>query len=214
MWNMMVLTMCNFRIDEYMETKIAKLSDDDLELIKSTIRNLCNAEEPDEPRSRKTQWEDSMESFNRNQHHPAMIEERTNGAERFQNGNGANETDRVISATNGQYSVSPLINFRAVISHYTRVMLTYPRNLAASTTDRTDFRSLLRSFLLSHIAPIADNSRFATQPHKPPSTIPISQNPRTSFYTWAHNNRRRQRLVSLLLHLLQVPAWCSFCTGA
>lgn len=41
LWDMMVLTMCNFQMDEYMETAAAKLDADKLGQEKNTIRMLC-----------------------------------------------------------------------------------------------------------------------------------------------------------------------------
>ena len=43
LWDMMVLTVCNFRVDEYMESTVGKLSDADLEPLKAMIRRLCSA---------------------------------------------------------------------------------------------------------------------------------------------------------------------------
>lgn len=39
---MMVLTLCNFRVDEYMETTIAQLGKPDLKEAKTVIQTLCN----------------------------------------------------------------------------------------------------------------------------------------------------------------------------
>lgn len=41
LWDMMVLTICNFRVDEYMETAVPKLSEERLKLIRSTIHSIC-----------------------------------------------------------------------------------------------------------------------------------------------------------------------------
>lgn len=44
LWDMMVLTVCNFRVDEYMESAVTKLSDACLEPVKAMIRHLAMLE--------------------------------------------------------------------------------------------------------------------------------------------------------------------------
>lgn len=63
LWDMMVLTMCNFRVDEYMETAVAKLGGDELEAMKSIIRMLCKSQQAENPQPRKRPHEDSVKNI-------------------------------------------------------------------------------------------------------------------------------------------------------
>ena len=45
LWDMMVLSLSNYRVDEYMESTVAKLSDANLEPVKVMIRHPCGARE-------------------------------------------------------------------------------------------------------------------------------------------------------------------------
>lgn len=171
LWDMMVLTVCNFRVDEYMETAGAKLGEDNLGKAKSIIYDLCAPEELEKPRTTERPCKASAKATtDRMCWDPVQID----------------GTDTFIAEANEKYSVSPLSSFRAVIGHYTRAMLQHPCILRASWTDQFNFRSLLRTFLLSHIAQIIDNSRFATQTSWKPFTTTVFDNPRNSFYGWVH----------------------------
>lgn len=158
LWDMMVLTMCNFRVDEYMETAVAKLGEDKIEATKSIIRMLCRRQEAQNPQSRKRPHEDSVKKIA--------------DCNYFIGKNGAENYD--------------LVGFKDVIGRYVRAMLEYPRIQLASPTDQSYFHIALEEFLLSHIVQLQDNVRFSngaswlTTPKKDFST------PRTSFYTWAH----------------------------
>ena len=180
LWDMMVLTVCNFRVDEYMETTGAKLMEDNLEQAKSIIHDLCTLEDLEKRMTILRPSKGSVQAPNkREQSCTAKIETSWETVQ-------TNGTDTVIAEANERYSISPLASFRAVIGHYTRAMLQHPRALRASWTDYSNFRSLLRNFLLSHVAQISDNSRFATQTSWTPSPTTVFATPRTPFYTWAH----------------------------
>lgn len=137
LWDMMVLTVGNFRVDEYMESAVAKLSDASLEPVKAMIHHLCSAQ----------------------------IEATVNG--HGTNGNDAQSyaTDgSTAGSTAGAQennTVPTLASVRAVLNHYTQAMLNYPRIISASKFDRSNFRNALYTFLSSHITQIADNSSFA-----------------------------------------------------
>ena len=186
LWDMMVLTVCNFRVDEYMESVVAKLSNDRLELIKLLIHDLCSEEQTDS-RVTDVKHADNLEkAIHRTQHLPTdpkvtADRTRTNGIM-----SQLNATDHISTDVREGYTVSTLIGVGAVLSHYVRAMLTYPGIRGASTSDHCDLRNALRKFLLSHVAQIADNSSFAAQPFWESSAIPIFFSPRRSFYSWVH----------------------------
>ena len=186
LWDMMVLTVCNFRVDEYMESVVAKLSNDRLELIKLLIHDLCSEEQTDS-RATDMRHADNLEKAIHGTQHlladPKVTADRTqtNGIESH-----LIATDHISTNVREKYTVSTLISVGAVLSHYVRAMVTYPGVRGASTSDHCDFRHALRTFLLSHVAQIADNSNFATQPSLGSPATPIFISPRRSFYSWVH----------------------------
>ena len=184
LWDMMVLTLYNFRVDEYMETIGTKLSENDLEQVKAVIRNLCDIGTSDELRIRKRPFEDFAEYAD-----SAEIPGTAKEGKKTKRHSSAAETSEAAAVpieTNGSSSVSVLATFRAVVGHYTHEMLTYPRILRASSSDYTKLRTLLCNFLLSHVAQTSDNLLYATQ-GKHLSATHVFAKPRTSFYVWAHS---------------------------
>ena len=160
LWDMMVLTVCNFRVDEYMETVVARFGNGTtLELVRAAIRTLCVSEKMNEVQSRKRPHEDSVRI--------------TNNTHQSSEENTTNET-------------SDLASFKAIIGHYIHAMLDHPRLQQASSSDRMHLRSELQTFLLSHTAQIEDNARFSAQEHHSQSSTTIFVSTRLSYYEWAH----------------------------
>lgn len=164
LWDMMVLTVCNFRVDEYMESAVGKLSDANLEPVKAMIHRLCSA-----------QVEIAVNGY------------RTNGTGTQSNATDGAPADGATADTHEKDSVSTLTSVRVILGHYTRRMLGYPRIIGASTSDRSNFRNALCTFLLSHIKQIAENSSFAAQSSWDSSTTSVLASPHQTFYDWAHN---------------------------
>lgn len=160
LWNMMLLTVCNFRVDEYMETAVAKLSQDKWESVGSMIRTLCAASESDAARTRKRPHEDSA---------------------RLMNGD---ETD-----SKREDRVREVSAIKAVLEPYVQAMLRHPLVLEASASDRSQFCLQLQNFLLAHLCQIKDNSRFSSQLEEPSSSLATTKaftSASSTFYTWAH----------------------------
>ena len=158
-WDMMVLTMCNFRVDEYMETVVAKFSEEGLESVKSAIHSLCAQEKINGIQTKKRPHEDSARATNGTSQQPE---------------------------TNSDNGSSDLASFKAIMGYYINAMLNYPRIQHASLTDQNHLRSELQTFLLAHVAQIEDNARFSVQEPQSPSTTAIFVSTRRSYYEWAH----------------------------
>lgn len=160
LWDMMVLTVCNFRVDEYMETVVAEFGNGTtLELVKAAIRTLCALDKTNGVQSRKRPHEDSARTTNNTNH---------------------------SSEENTTHETSDLASFKGIIGHYIHAMLAYPRLQQASSSDRMHLRSELQTFLLSHTAQIEDNARFSAQEPHTQSLTAIFFSPRSSYYEWAH----------------------------
>ena len=187
LWDMMVLTVCNFRVDEYMETIVSKSSATDLEEMASMIRQFCVIEQYEgiEPRGRPPVPQ--FGSHNGTNGHSGHVDSCTDASQPRVKRLKPNGIDDIAAKANEKYAVSPNISFRAIMGQYIRAMLTYPGLIHASTNDYAHFRSLIQAFLLSHLEQISDNSRFTSQTSWTPSTLGIFEKARTSFYTWVHS---------------------------
>ena len=185
LWDMMVLTVLNFRVDEYMETTGAELTKDNFDQAKSTIRGLCAVEEPKMLGVTTKPPGDSAQVITGCHSEVTSNEDKIIKVETCCDTAQVNGIDALIGEINEKYA-PPLISFRAIIGQYTHAMLQYPRVLGASGSDYSNFSALLCNFLLSHVSQISDNSHFAAQTSWSSSTTTVFANPSTSFYTWVH----------------------------
>ena len=163
LWDLMVLTVCGFRVDEHMESAVGRLSDADLESVKAMVHRLCGA-----------------------QVEIAVDRHRIDSSGTQSNAIDCTPVDGATAGTHEKYSVSTLTSVRAILSNYIRRIMNYHRIIGASTSDRSNFRNALCTYLLSHITQIAGNSSFATQSCWNPSTTSVLTNPGQTFYDWAH----------------------------
>ena len=186
LWDMMVLTVCNFRVDEYMETAVSKLSDANLEPVKAMIHHLCSSQALGRPRTNAKPIECQPEPTSDIAYLPGTVKAEINVQRTDGNDTQTSATDDYPAGAHEKYSVSTLTSVCAVLSHYIRAMLDHPRIVSASTSDRSSFRNALCTFLLSHIAQIADNSSFATQSSWDSSATSVFANPRQTFHSWVH----------------------------
>lgn len=155
LWDMMVLSVCNFRVDEYMETSVAAMNDAALQKTKTTISELCTVElgQPVEKETRKIFQEDSASEINDTSHDHVN--------------ENPDESD-----------------FKAVIGHYIEAMLSHPSILHASRADISSFRAKIEEFLLSHVDQLQDNKRFKKQVSWSASNATIFETPRLNFLRW------------------------------
>lgn len=185
LWDMMILTICNFRVDEYMESTVAKLPNDQLELTKQMIQELCSlngliALQRDAVSKRSDAAIHGNESF------PKV--DRGLGYLRSKGDDGhTSRADEFFVDAYDRYSISTMTSVRVVLTHYIRTMLNYPSVIGASTADRSRYSNALRTFLFSHITQISDNASFMTQISRVSSSTSIFTNPDQSFYQWVHN---------------------------
>ncbi|KAI9868548.1 MAG: hypothetical protein M1830_005651 [Pleopsidium flavum] len=164
LWDMMVLSMLDSLVDEYMESVVALLSEDDLKSLREIIRVLC-----EEPGARKLQTrklphpeDDSTGLSNNDWIHPTKVH------------------------VGGQSEHLPTV--KAVLARYVKAIHDHTRVQHASSSDQLSLHAELRTFLLSHIVQIQDNARFSRQQfHCADATTPFLTS-RTSYYTWSHTS--------------------------
>ena len=186
LWDMMVLTICNFRVDEYMESVVGKLPNNNLEPILSLIDDVCQTKQPPLPGSESKYVENGDKRIHSANHLRTKIEAGANGTERNPMDRVSNKTFRFILDSHERDLVSPLTDVRTQLDSYAQAILTYPRIREASASDQSHLRHALCAFLRSHVAQIADNADFARQSPWSSSTPSVLTSARQSFYTWVH----------------------------
>lgn len=159
---MMVLTVCNFRVDEYMENVVANFMDDesDLAKAKAVVRKLCTQGEAGNSLMKSGPQEalaGPILGSDNNFDNIAELEQR-----------------------------SDLVSFKAVIGYYVKAILYHLRIRQASPLDQYQLRIELQAFLLSHIDHIQDNAGFSKCDLLPTTTAAVFLNPCRSYYTWVH----------------------------
>ena len=187
LWDMMVLTVCNFRVDGYMDSTVSKFSAINLEDMGFVIRQFCADDRYNGNELRSRPLVHQIHVHNDIDRHPRHDEPCTDASQPEVKNLKPNGNDEIAAKANEKYVVSPTLSFRAVMGQYIRAMLSYPGLTDASSEDYANFRSCLQTFLLSHLKQISDNSRFASQTSWSPSTLSIFREPRLSFYTWVHS---------------------------
>ncbi|KAL9100074.1 MAG: hypothetical protein Q9163_004515 [Psora crenata] len=159
LWDMMVLTLCNFRVDEYMETTIARLSETDLKEAKTVIQTLCNEWKPPK--------------------HALMNTATTKAADHspipYSSPPSAQYPGQAIPAPPSTRSPT-LADVRAAISPYIDTTLGHLRIARASGQNHSALRVALFTFLNSHIDQTLTNTLFSSQ----------KLSPTHSFIHWLH----------------------------
>ena len=164
LWNMMVLTVFNFRIDEHVETELASLDEGQLLSVEAMISFLCTLENKEQSRMRNLS--DGVSS--RTPHELAS------------NGHDS-------SQQNTEHSDASHLRSHRVLKLYIEGMMRFEPVQSASLVDRAIFLTQLERFLLSHIRQVKDNRRFSTQNAAATSaSVAVFQDPTMSFYEWAY----------------------------
>ena len=163
MWDMMVILMLDFLVDEYLESVVAQLGEIDIVSLQQIIKALCRNPDIDLPgESALPQPDGQLTTL----------------------GNGTGYGMSPEQPRNGY--PEPLAAVSDVISTYVRAMVRYPRIQDASLADRCSLKAELEIFLLSHIDQIKDNHRFRRQDSRSLNAVKRFQNPRTNHYVWSH----------------------------
>ncbi|MCJ1478595.1 hypothetical protein MMC13_007276 [Lambiella insularis] len=162
LWDMMLLTVCNFRVDECMETTVAAFSAEERRCVEAGISRLCNTENVQD----SVRTERPHENLARPLY--GLLD--------------AKVTSGVHAKT-----VNPgLAETHATFRSYINAMLEYPSIKQASVSDKFAFRIQLQQFLLSHLRQIDHNTRFSAQGSLRAQEPATFLDPLISFYDWAH----------------------------
>lgn len=162
-WDMMEISMLDFLVDEYMESVVVQLPENELESLERIIGRLCEKPKAQTNGTKKRPYpDDNSKEF-------------TNGSITSPTPNGIEQAHR-------------LIEIRNVLNRYVRYILDHPRITRASISDQHTLRTELQTFLLAHLTQIRDNARFSHQDFLPSTTTTTKPflTPRTAYYTWTH----------------------------
>lgn len=152
LWEMMVISMLNYQVDEYMERVVGKLSVENLNSTKRMIHNLCSD--------------------------ASTTKSRDSPSRHLHPGDEKNHFDPSADPTNTDES---LINIEKTLSRFTTYISTHPSVLSTPIPTQHHLKDSIATFLLAHITQIEDNANFSLQKHhaKEPTTF---CSPRGSYH--------------------------------
>ena len=162
LWDMMVLTLCNFRADEYMEDLTAHRGAANSPQIKRQIFSLF-----------------AMDRRNGSGVIARQTENATGCLGRSRNNNKRKRCSPDESSPDEDQADD-------VLKGYTRAMLAHPRISQASLSGRARFQDELLTFLLSHVDQAVDNETFPLERETTLGVRGDLGSSRESFYSWVH----------------------------
>lgn len=163
LWDMMVISMLHFLVDEFVESVVVQLQESDIMSLQQTIKALCRKPDIDSCGESALPHQDG---------HLTLFSKGTeNKMSPGQPGNGYPE---------------PLAAVSEVISAYVRAMARHPRIQNASLADQCWLLAELETFLLSHVDQIQDSHRFRRQGSCSIDAVKRFQTRRTNHYVWSH----------------------------
>lgn len=159
-WDMMVISMLNYQVDEYMEAVVGEKLGDNFEPVQAVVRRLCSEEETVSSRARPSSAD-------------APLGGKVLTFEEHFNGPGRRESKKVITIS----------DVEKVLARFTSHVLQHPRVAQSSLPAQRHLRRELETFLLAHITHAEDNLRFARQPFAMNRTTQFST-PNGTYFDW------------------------------
>ena len=162
-WDMMVISMLNYQVDEYMEAVVGEQFGENLEPVQAIVRRLCGG--TDTMSSHTTL--SSASSAN------GLLGKEMLVFQGHSNGPGRRKSEEIINIT----------EVEKVLARFTSHVLQHPKVTQSPSTAQLHLRRELEKFLLAHITHAEDNMRFARQPHAMSRTTQFST-PNGSYFDW------------------------------
>ncbi|KAL2020341.1 hypothetical protein VTK56DRAFT_8569 [Thermocarpiscus australiensis] len=165
MYEMMVLSVLNFHVDEYMEGVVERHFAANLDAIRDVVKGIFREIHPgghNQPNGSAGGLNGhNMKPTKPVRPDPAGLGESVAGRKRLRNGlpvpNGNTE-----AANQGERAVPTSEDVKSVLSRYVRHILHHPAVLSSPAQLQTQLVSELQSFLLAHITQAEDNHRLRT----------------------------------------------------
>ena len=193
-WDIAVISMFIFLVDEYMESKVATFTSDEFSAFRKGVEemfaigyHLQPAEAPDRTFIINGQNSTIPDDVSTNKTHTAEPQQPPTAT-------SAGWTKQSIlyihSTTEPSATVSDRVRIALfVFSTWARQHMAYTSVLSSSTLDLLDLRMETRNYLLCHIHQLEDSQRLAQQPHPTSSSSPAHlrfQTQRMGYAPWVH----------------------------
>ena len=188
-WDMMLVSLLIYQIDEFMETIVTAQPASSLEIIKASITRLCKEEEPQ-----------SMSTTTGSHKRPSDSE-----TEHSNNIYCPTTTAAIVTPS----STTPNLlgqDIESTLSRFVKFFTSHPKATRSPPSVQISLRRDLCAFLLAHFTQLEDSRRLTSQRcgqgyeesptfspsnsnnSNPTSTRPTTTflSPATSYYTWVH----------------------------
>ncbi|KAL8949003.1 MAG: hypothetical protein Q9222_004859 [Ikaeria aurantiellina] len=178
LWDMMVMSMLDYLIDEYMESAVAELPEQDLVSLRGSLQNIFQ-----ESKAGSLDHTAVPELPNGMQQH----QESLNESKKRKLDNALSNGDRAspIIQLSGQSASPSVAAASKVLTQYIESILNHQSVLSASGSSHNALRRSLINFLDAHIVQIHDNNRLRSQePSNSPTTEYLT--PPSDHYTWTN----------------------------
>ena len=163
LWEMMLVSMLNYQVDEYMEAVVGLHFEHNLQPIKRPIDRLCL---------------------------PSSVSAAANGSPNRQRSKSIdgerNKADGKGTEPQAQANVT-LDNVERVLHRFIAYVLRHPKVLQSPASAQNHLRRELRTFLLAHVAQIQDNTRLSRQDFDPAKKALTFTSPQTSCFAWVRS---------------------------
>ena len=168
LWDMMVISMLNYQVDEFIEVVVEDMFAHDVEPVKQLVQRLCDKSVPTNGihRSAHPELGDDHSSGKKKRPHSEDDDEEPKGSKRYLSETNDVSNDQA-AASEPSADLSEVSNtLSAFIGHsYTHQHIAH-----GSSHDLDNLLSELRAFLLAHITQIEDKTNFSSQ--NPPTQLP------------------------------------------
>ena len=180
LYEMMVISVLNFQVDEFMEVVTEQF---DTGVLKQMIDNIFNLELQAEDQNRNGIVDLSSEAATDdiNWKHPTTEE---SGAEKKRPRKDLmNDMNEHAQTKNSATITAELDLARATLTRFVRHVLRHPIRTKASTYDQFNLKAELKTFLLAHVDQGQDNENFGKQQISTDVVTPFTR-ANQSFYKW------------------------------
>ena len=167
LWDMMVRTLSNFRVDEYMETTIAQLGESDMNEVKVAIQALCNQRNAEADQISGVVTLGAVNQPTSKYPAPSTV------------------TSPQEPPPHQSAHPPSVANVQAALSSHIDTTLSHPRITCALEQDRSTLGTALFTFLNSHIDQSLTNALFLSQSQPPSSPAPQGRISHP-FIRWLH----------------------------
>ena len=195
LWDMMVISMLNFQVDEHMEAVVGKKMAHNLGSVKQLIYGMCEREKAG---SNELHGASSLES-NGDESDGTKPTPRPADCDVEQKApNWGFRPETESNVVNDQTAVpAPSANATSLdhhevsqpLSQFIKHVLKHPHITHASPQDRSDLFKELQAYLLAHVTQIEDNKQFSSQAPSPVALdrTSVFHDPGRSYFTWLHS---------------------------